>query len=118
MKDTTLWSNSTIILGVFARSCLIQLRFTAGNSRCYCLEKQELLPGKAGKAKLIALPPGEALLTAWKSMNWLLPHLILRFRVRVNELIINVKENLFNLIVVGFKLLGVVESICHNVVRY
>ena len=51
-------------------------------------------------------------------MNWLLPHQILRFRVRVNELIINVKENLFNLIVVGFKLLGVVESICHNVVGY
>ena len=51
-------------------------------------------------------------------MNWLLPHLILKFRVRVHELIINVKKNLFDLIVVGFKLIGLVESICHYIVGY
>ena len=51
-------------------------------------------------------------------MNWLLPYLILRFLVKVHEFSINVKENVFNIIVVGFKLHGAVESICHYVVGY
>ena len=51
-------------------------------------------------------------------MNWLIPHLILRFRDKVHELSINVKEILFTIIVVGFKLHGAVKSICHFVVGY
>ena len=51
-------------------------------------------------------------------MNWLLPHLILRFRVKVHELSINVKENIFNIIGVRFKLHRAVESIFYYVVGF